>query len=1046
MRPRTKIFRNRLLSSVKIAPIAMLGGFALGAFPLAPGHAEDAKVEDVIVSGSGADNPNRLTRDETRVLLNTPRSAGVVNGEKAQEEHLERLSDFTQLVPNYQPNIGNPRTSKPAIRGLGAGAGTGDGSESDTGFIVDNVFYKHIGFQWADFVDLQSFELLLGPSGVTGGKNTTVGDVIIKTQLPSFERKATVETTFANYSHIIEKLNVTGPIIDDKLAYRVAFYLDKGDGWINDAVTGSGLLNNNRWGARGQLLYTGDEITDRLIFNYGTSHETNNSTSGIFGNSLLMYANGTMAATYAATLQKRLGLPLLSVDPYTQTLTALGTLDERQQGISNELNWQVGANTLTSISAFASYVLHPRNSQGSEETTTQDSHVNTYVKQYSQEFRLSSPKDQKLEWLGGVFLFYDDIGSNQQYIYGADSTQWYAASGTPAALLNPMLLNGVNYNQSGKERDFTVAGYGQATYHVDEKLALTLGLRNSYEVKEGSDFGWIGDWSAGFTPQQVTKAVAGANGNVADFDTGGQSKSRNMLTGLFNPSYVYNDNILLYTLVGRGEKAGAVNVSALPIFNSASQFQGFQPVITKAEYSWDYEIGAKTKWLDEKLIFTPNFYWTDIFNSQANIADASYTNANGTPLATTYLGTVPHVRLRGWEFAGRYSPFENLWLTFNGAYTDARYIDYPDAPPPNAWLWTTNVATPLGVVSHPLTLSLSNTRFTGLPKWTFNLGANYERKVGKVLETVGGFWGEQNYTAYGWWNFAFFDTVQFTNPWSLIQYWQSPYTIVNAGVGLRTDDKRYALELWVKNLFDTRYIAPNGSWTQGTATAPASYTIQAQPRYFGLTFRAQLDGETFAGSKGGGTDLPNTKSPSPARQLPWTGIYAGLNLGYGWGEPYGVKGALGGGQVGYLYQFSPLIVAGVEADIEGTGVSTGGHGYAQPGRSLDYDVSFRGRVGVTPLDPRLLIYATGGAANAEVRYNNASINTNRPGWIAGAGVEWLVTPAWSVKVEYLRTDIASDDLGVWPYAKLGKTQFNAIRPGVNYHFDVFPPAPVLARQ
>ena len=103
-------------------------------------------------------------------------------------------------------------------------------------------------------------------------------------------------------------------------------------------------------------------------------------------------------------------------------------------------------------------------------------------------------------------------------------------------------------------------------------------------------------------------------------------------------------------------------------------------------------------------------------------------------------------------------------------------------------------------------------------------------------------------------------------------------------------------------------------------------------------------------------------------------------------------------------------------------------------------------MGVTPFDPRLLIYATGGAANAEVRYNNASINTNRPGWIAGAGVEWLVTPAWSVKVEYLRTDIASDDLGVWPYAKLGKTQFNAIRPGVNYHFDVFPPAPVLARQ
>ncbi len=399
-------------------------------------------------------------------------------------------------MPNYQPNIGNPRTSKPAIRGLGAGAGTGDGSESDTGFIVDNVFYKHIGFQWADFVDLQSFELALGPAGVTGGKNTTVGDVIIKTQLPSFERKATVETTFANYSHIIEKLNVTGPIIDDKLAYRVAFYLDKGDGWINDAVTGAGLLNNNRWGARGQLLYTGDEITDRLIFNYGKSRRNQQQHRRHLRQLLSDVCQRHDGGDLCGDAQKRLGLPMLSIDPYTQTLTNLRGLDERQQGVSNELNWLIGQNTLTSISAFGSYVLHPNNSQGSsfeQETAILDSHVNTYVNQYSQEFRFASPKDQKLEWLGGVFGFYDDIMSYNQQQYGPNSTQWYAASGTPAALLNPMLLNGVNYNLSGKQRDFTIAGYGQATYHVDEKLALALGLRNSYEVKEGSNVGWIGD-------------------------------------------------------------------------------------------------------------------------------------------------------------------------------------------------------------------------------------------------------------------------------------------------------------------------------------------------------------------------------------------------------------------------------------------------------------------------------------------------------------------------------------------------------------------------
>ena len=830
-------FRMKLLGGARIAPLVLAGGFAAGFLPPALSRAEDATVQDVVVSGGGEGSPNKLTRQEERVLVNTPRSGGVVNGEKAQEEHLERLSDFTQLVPNYNPNIGNPRTSKPAIRGIGAGAGTGDGSESDTGFIVDNVFYKHVGFQWGDFVDIDSFEVALGPQGTAGGKNTTVGNTVIKTQLPSFQPKASFETSYANYSHIIEKLNVTGPIIDDKLAYRVAFYLDKGQGWLHDDVTGAALLNNNRWGVRGQFLYTGDQITDRVIFSYGASHEYNNSTTGIFGNSFLIYANGTVSATYAQTLSSRLNVPLLSIDPYNELLTTTGTLDERQYEVSNELNWQIGENTLTSITAFGEFRLLPRNSQGSEETSIVDSHTNTWVDQYSQEIRFASPKDQKLEWVGGVFAFYDRVFSFQQNIYGPQATAWNASAGAPT---DPTILNGVNYNQSGKERTFNIAGYGQATYHVDERLALTLGLRNGYEVKEGSDFGWIGDLNTNYPIQTVINAIAGANSKATYFDTGGASKSRNMLTGLFNPSYKYNDNILFYALVGRGEKASAVNTNALPIFNSSSQFQGFQPVLTKAEYNWDYEIGAKTTWLDSHLIFSTNFYWTDIFNFQTNIADASFVNANGTPLSSTYLGTAPHVRLRGWEFAGRYAPIERLWLSFSGAYTDARWIDFPDSPEPNDWNWTTNAATPLGVLSHPNALSLSNTRFTGLPKWAFNLGANYEHPVGKILSATDGYLKDQSFTAFGYANLAFWDRVQWTNPWSLIQYWQPPYTIVNAGVGLRTDDNRYSFELWVKNLFDTRYIQPNGAWTQGNATSPASFTLQAQPRYFGATFKVQL--------------------------------------------------------------------------------------------------------------------------------------------------------------------------------------------------------------
>ncbi len=254
----TTVWPRRLRSWVSSVSLAALGVAGSQTFTA---YGDEARVEDVKV---GAEVDAGPTAREEKILARTPRSAGYVNAKKAEEQHLERLSDFSQLVPNYNPAIGNPRTSRPAIRGIGVGAGNGDGAESDTGFIVDNIFYKHVGFQWADFVDIDSFEVELGPRGTTGGKNTTVGAVNIRTQTPSFERKATFETSFANYSHIIEKLNVTGPIIDDKLAYRVTFYLDKSDGWVRDQATGAGVLNNNRWGARGQLYYVGDNFTDRL--------------------------------------------------------------------------------------------------------------------------------------------------------------------------------------------------------------------------------------------------------------------------------------------------------------------------------------------------------------------------------------------------------------------------------------------------------------------------------------------------------------------------------------------------------------------------------------------------------------------------------------------------------------------------------------------------------------------------------------------------------------------------------------------------------------
>ncbi|WP_018265719.1 TonB-dependent receptor [Methylosinus sp. LW4] len=807
----------------------LLSGVAVGALALAfAAKAEDAVVEDVQV---GAKSENGLTRQEEKVLLKTPRSAGIVAGEKATEEHLERLSDFSQLVPNYRPNIANPQTTTPAIRGVGVGVGTAAGVESQTGFVVDNVFYKHVGFQWADYVELESFELGLGPQGTAGGKNTTVGNVIVRTQLPSFERRATFETSFANYTHFIEKLNVTGPVVDDKLAYRATFYLDKGDGWIRDQNTGAEVLNNNRWGARGQLLYVGENVTDRLIFFRLMSDEYNSFLNGPFGDSAQLFANGTLAAPYSQTLWSRLGRVLLTTDPYKPYYTRGGTHHTRTIGASNELNWQIGENTLTSITAWGAFLTHPHGPMtGFQTLEINNSPVNTYVDQYSQEFRFASAKDVALEWQFGTYLFYEKFWSYSHNDFGSDAARWYNSPTT-----DPALLNGFIYHKDGKSTTFQAAGFGQGTYHLDELWSLTFGLRDSYESKEGSDFGWEEASSVKFSPAQVDTAIRGALGS-GFFDTGGTRATRNMLTGIFNPSFKYSDNILLFGLVGRGEKAGAANVAALPILSGAT-FKGFQPVITKAESNWDYELGAKTNWLDGKLIANFNLYWTDIYNFQASQVDTSYSDSTGQPLRLTYMGNVPHVRLRGFEFTGRWKPLERLWFSFNGAYTEARYIDYSNAAPPSDWIWPTPNPTPAGFVKAPLTLSRSNTRWENLPKWALNVGVNYEHPLGPVFQDLGSDW-ERSITGFGYVNLAWQDKTQLTHPFSVLQYWQPAYSIVNAGLGLRTDDQKYTVSLWAKNVFDQRYIT---AWSQGNATTQATVGMQNAPRYFGGTLLVRLE-------------------------------------------------------------------------------------------------------------------------------------------------------------------------------------------------------------
>lgn len=173
----------------------------------------------------------------------------------------------------------------------------------------------------------------------------------------------------------------------------------------------------------------------------------------------------------------------------------------------------------------------------------------------------------------------------------------------------------------------------------------------------------------------------------------------------------------------------------------------------------------------------------------------------------------------------------------------------------------------------------------------------------------------------------------------------------------------------------------------------------------------------------------------PAPVFSWTGFYIGGHAGYGWGSGSdGIaaadpSGALGGGQVGYNYQFSNNIVAGLEADLSAGDLSGRIGGVSS---SIDTLGSVRARLGYAA--GRLMPYVTGGFAYGTQSVDVLGLDQSKThaGWAVGAGLEYALTDHWTARTEYIYTDLGSkfyDALG----AEAGAST-HAVRAGINFKF------------
>ena len=206
-----------------------------------------------------------------------------------------------------------------------------------------------------------------------------------------------------------------------------------------------------------------------------------------------------------------------------------------------------------------------------------------------------------------------------------------------------------------------------------------------------------------------------------------------------------------------------------------------------------------------------------------------------------------------------------------------------------------------------------------------------------------------------------------------------------------------------------------------------------------------ITGAAYAADLPAPPAAPYSKAPALVAPVTnWTGFYVGGFGGYAsenTSDPFAIKGGFGGGTIGYNWQFNQFVF-GLEADGAGADINNSITALGVTvGAKADALATFRGRAGVA--FDQVLLYGTGGLAVADLSINatapGVAISDSKTltGWTAGAGVEWMFLPHWSVKAEYLYRSFSGQTFfaaQLPPGVATGTLNVNSGQFGINYHF------------
>lgn len=767
-------------------------------------------------------------------IQDIPLSVQAFSADTIQKQQIVNVEDIVKFTPGVviANETGSRRYSTIRFRGIEPPNNTQRNLGTSSAFL-DGVYLPGSS-QWVSMFDTERVEVVKGPQSAFFGRATFAGAINYVSKNPGNEWLGDINLILGDNARRDLWLAAEGPLIKDKLAFRVSGRLYNYDGaWDNSPPPG-GALPGEEYGDIGAresesisatLLATPtDDLSIRFRYLYNEDDDGpatqfiiagENNNCGPFGTGTSNYYCGTLNADLIST-----GVSIDTAPLTDQRYRAEPGFQSKNTFASLNIDWDIVGSGYT-ISSVSGWYNEETNEYKAQIPGELDVFVEWEDEMFSQELRLTSPLDSRFRWMiGGYYLDLE---------YYKEGQVGFPSAGPRApgffSLGDPRGGPGAfGVNPQPTEVIENTAIFGSVGFDITEKLTVSLELRYEEEtidiansvIQEAMPL----DSS---TPQQAIDTAQPFGGAEiplsAEFDA---TLPRLIL------DYKFTDNTMAYASYSEGNNPGGFNTEVIQLEPTVA-FPNFQSIVPGIGYSIEQaeieqlEFGAKHSFSEGRGFLNGALYFMDWTNQRfGGFLRDTDSNGDGVYIPGSdrlgqqidYQGNGT-TEIWGFEVGGSYWITENWVLSAGYNYNTTDIKEFVDNQSERVYGDS----------------DASGREVAQSPEHTATGAVEFNYPSGTLLKQDGGEW-------FGRWD-TWYQSETYT--WVINLAESEAAFHHNLRGGWRND--RYSLTAWIENVTDDDSVLASRRTTGSFLTGALGYFVSLpEPRTYGITFTARFGG------------------------------------------------------------------------------------------------------------------------------------------------------------------------------------------------------------